>query len=102
MTYRHSILRHRRVAKRTSGLARDPYRLTLVTSIANSVNGAAVETFAYAYDALKRQVSRNADSFGYNDRSEVTSATIGGNYETHEYDSIGNSIIASFNGTTNT
>ena len=33
---------------------------------------------------------------------EVTSATIGGNYETHEYDSIGNSIIASFNGTTNT
>ena len=32
---------------------------------------------------------------------EVTSATIGGNYETHEYDSIGNSIIASFNGTTN-
>ena len=35
------------------------------------------------------------------DRSEVTSATIGGNYETHEYDSIGNSIIASFNGATN-
>ena len=33
---------------------------------------------------------------------EVTSATIGGNYETHEYDSIGNSIIASMNGTTNT
>ena len=33
---------------------------------------------------------------------EVTSATIGGNYETHEYDSIGNSIIASFNGATNT
>ncbi len=45
---------------------------------------------------------RNADTFGYNDRSEVTSATIGGNYETHEYDSIGNSIVASMNDTTNT
>jgi len=46
--------------------------------------------------------TRNADSFGYNDRSEVTAATIDGNYETHEYDSVGNSIIAAFNTTANT
>ena len=83
-------------------LMRDAYRRNLVTDITNSVNGIDVETFSYAYDALGRPTSRNADTFGYNDRSEVTSATIGGNYETHEYDSIGNSIIASFNGTTNT
>ena len=83
-------------------LAQDAYRRSSVTDITNSVNGIDVETFSYAYDALNRPTSRNADTFGYNDRSEVTSATIGGNYETHEYDSIGNSIIASMNGTTNT
>ena len=83
-------------------LAQDAYRRSSVTGIANSVNGIDVETFSYAYDALNHPTSRNADTFGYNDRSEVTSATIGGNYETHEYDSIGNSIIASFNGATNT
>ena len=81
-------------------LAQDAYRRSSVTGIANSVNGIDVETFSYAYDALGRPTIRNADTFSYNDRSEVTSATIGGNYETHEYDSIGNSIIASFNGTT--
>ena len=86
----------------TRSLMRDAYRRSLVTNITNSVNGIDVETFSYAYDALNRPTSRNADTFGYNDRSEVTSATIGGNYETHEYDSIGNSIIASMNGTTNT
>ena len=85
----------------TRSLMRDAYRRSLVTNITNSVNGIDVETFSYAYDALSRPTSRNADTFGYNDRSEVTSATIGGNYETHEYDSIGNSIIVSFNGTTN-
>ena len=86
----------------TRSLIRDAYRRSLVTDITNSVNGIDVETFSYAYDALGRPTARNADTFGYNDRSEVTSATIGGNYETHEYDSIGNSIIASFNGATNT
>ena len=82
-------------------LAQDAYRRSSVTDITNSVNGIDIETFSYVYDALSRPTNRNADTFGYNDRSEVTSATIGGNYETHEYDSIGNSIIASFNGTTN-
>ncbi len=86
----------------TRSLMRDAYRRSLVTDITNSVNGIDIETFSYVYDALSRPTNRNADTFGYNDRSEVTSATIGGNYETHEYDSIGNSIIASMNGTTNT
>ena len=86
----------------THSLMRDTYRRSLVTGIESSVGGNVIESFAYSYDALNRPTTRNADSFGYNDRSEVTSATIGGNFETHEYDSIGNSIIASFNGTTNT
>ena len=45
--------------------------------------------------------SRNADTFGYNDRSEVSSANIGGNSETHEYDGIGNATVAAFNFATN-
>ena len=43
-----------------------------VTNIVSAANGAPVEAFAYSYDALGRPVARNADTFGYNDRSEVT------------------------------
>ena len=60
------------------------------------------DSFAYAYDALNRPTTRNSDTFGYNARSEVTAAYIGGHSEMHEYDNIGNSILATFNGTTNT
>ena len=50
-----------------------------------------VESVGYAYDALGRPVGRNADTFGYNDRGEVTNATIAGRTELHAYDEIGNS-----------
>ena len=50
-----------------------------------------IETLAYAYDALNRPVSRNTDTFGYNDRSEVTSAIIAGGRNLYGYDEIGNS-----------
>ncbi len=97
---------HRRIqcarATFSRSLTRDAYRRSLVTGIENSVGGNVIESLAYSYDALNRPTTRNADSFGYNDRSEVTAATIDGNYETHEYDSVGNSIIAAFNTTTNT
>ena len=79
---------------------RDPYRRDLVLSVANSCGG-NTHTLEYSYDALSRPISRNADTFGYNDRSEVSSANIGGNSETHEYDDIGNATFAAFNFATN-
>ena len=56
----------------------------------------------YVMDALSRPVTRNADTFAYNIRSEVAAATIGGNHEEHAYDNIGNSVFAAFNGVSNT
>ena len=50
----------------------------------------------YSYDALQRPVSRNADSFGYNARGEVASATIGGRNESHSYDDIGNAVQTAY------
>ena len=72
-------------------VVRDPRRRHLVTAITNSVNGIPVETFAYAYDAIGRPVSRNNDAFGYNERSEVTSATVSDTPALYGYDGIGNS-----------
>ncbi len=91
----------------TRSLMRDAYRRSLVTDIANSVNGIDVETFSYAYDALGRPTSRNADTFGYNDRSEVTSAAITGGLQfaataTYGYDDIGNLSQSAVNAATNT
>ena len=70
---------------------RDAYRRSLVTGIESSVSGNVIESLAYSYDALNRPITRNTDTFGYNDRSEVTSATIGGIANSYDYDEIGNS-----------
>ena len=75
----------------TRAVVRDAYRRSLVTAITNSVDAIAVETFAYTYDALGHPMSRNSDSFGYNNRSEVTSATVSGVPASYGYDDIGNS-----------
>ena len=75
----------------TRSLMRDAYRRSLVTGITNSVNGIDVENFSYVYDALNRPTSRNADTFGYNDRSEVTAANVSGVPAAYGYDEIGNS-----------
>ena len=85
----------------TRTLCRDPFRRDIVLSVTNAC-GASNHDVVYSYDALSRPVSRNFDTFGYNDRSEVSEATIGGNIETHEYDAIGNSLLATFNAETNT
>ena len=82
-------------------LYRDEYRRSLVTNITTVVNGNNVEGLAYSFDAASRPITRNGDTFGYNARSEVVVATIGGNSETHEYDNIGNSTRATFNAVTN-
>ena len=85
----------------TRSLLRDGFRRSLVTGVANSVDGAAVEDLAYVHDALGRPIVRNGDTFGYNARGEVVFATVAGNVEAHGYDGIGNSTIAAFNGATN-
>lgn len=59
------------------------------------------QSFAYAYDALSRPISRNADTFAYNVRGEVVSATVCGNGEAHSYDHIGNAVLAASGGVTN-
>ncbi|MBR1836892.1 MAG: hypothetical protein IJ783_06350, partial [Kiritimatiellae bacterium] len=55
----------------TRFVQRDAYRRRLATNIVTSVNDTIVESLAYAYDALGRPVSRNDDTFAYNNRSEV-------------------------------
>ena len=76
----------------TRSLARHEYLRSDVTNIVSSANGAPVESFAYSYDALGRPVSRNADTFGYNARSEVTSHSPAGFWQhSYSYDEIGNS-----------
>ncbi len=70
----------------TRSLVRDAFRRSLVTGIANSVGGNLV----YSYDALSRPVSRNADAFDYNERSEVSAALVAGNSAEYDYDYIGN------------
>ena len=81
----------------TRTLGRDPYRRTLVTSVGNSIGC----DFAYEYDALSRQVRRNADTFAYNGRSEMTGAIVNGCTEWYAYDNIGNQTMATRNAVTN-
>ncbi len=89
----------------TRSVARDAFRRSLVAGIVNSVNGAVVEDIAYAYDALNRPVSRNGDRFGYGGRGEVVFSRrdAGGPEEdSYCYDGIGNLLVSSLSGVTNT
>jgi hypothetical protein len=43
---------------------------------------------AYTYDLLNRVTSRNADTFDYNARSEVTAADIGATISRYAYDNM--------------
>ena len=76
-------------------VSRDAYRRQLVTAITNSVNGVALNSLAYDHDLLNRVVARNADTFGYNARSEVTAAFILSNAYSYAYDHIGNHTTSS-------
>lgn len=58
----------------TRNLERDPFRRPLVTCVTASANGLSVGSLAYTYDALNRPTTRNTDTFGYNERSEVVSS----------------------------
>ena len=90
----------------TRGVTRDALRRSLMTGIASSFGGNTVESIAYSYDALGRPVVRNADAFGYNERGEVTSASILGWSQSpatasYGYDGIGNLQQSTFNAATN-
>lgn len=74
-------------------LTRDAYRRSLVTGIESFVGSNVIESLVYSYDALNRPTVRNTDSFGYDDRSEVTSANITGISNAYGYDEIGNSTF---------
>ena len=67
----------------------------------NSAAGTPVETLSYSYDALNRPISRNADTFDYNDRSEVTLANIAGIPNAYGFDEIGNLLLSAQNIVTN-
>jgi RHS repeat-associated protein len=83
-------------------VTRDPHRRGLVKTITNAVDGVPVNPLAYNYDLLNRVTSRNSDAFGYNARSEVSSAIIAPNHTNHyEYDNIGNNLWMSLNTATN-
>ena len=76
-------------------LVRAPRRPDLVTSCRAAGPSRWIETFSYAYDALGRPVSRNADSFAYNERGEVTNAAVSSFPAAYAYDPIGNRTAAS-------
>ena len=78
----------------------------LILAIINTASSILHSPFSilhsYAYDALGRPISRNADAFGYNSRNEVVSASIGANLYAHSYDGIGNHTLFAANAMTNT
>ena len=83
----------------------DPQR-NLITSVTNSFNGNLISAFDYANDALGRRTARLdsllagvavTNAFGYNTRSEVTSADMGTNTYGYVFDPIGNRITATNN-----
>ena len=49
---------------------------------------------SYTYDALGRPVTRGADRFGYNGRSEVVSALTDGVAANYAYDAVGNRLVS--------
>ena len=79
---------------------RQGYLRSCIVAVSNHC-GNASQWLVYSYDALQQPVSRNADSFGYNVRGEVVSATIEGRNESHSYDDIGNAVQASYPASTN-
>jgi len=81
----------------------------LITSVSNTFDTATISAFIYENDAFGRRTARTDvtptltvnNAFGYNFKSEVTSATMGENQYVYEYDPIGNRIYAAFNAETN-
>ena len=70
----------------------------LLTGMAYKRGSTLVANRQYSYDTLGRPTARNTsrqgsvknDSFGYNNRSELTTATVNGSNYAYDYDNIGN------------
>jgi RHS repeat-associated protein len=76
----------------------------LLIAVSNRYNGGTVSAFDYINDALARRVQRTdsgsataTNDFGYNPRSELTSAAMGTNAYGYTYDAIGNRQFATNN-----
>ncbi len=82
-------------------IARDPYRRSLMLDCITTFVDAPIASFAYTFDAGGRLVTRNDDTFDYNDHDEIISATIGTNRIEHAYDTIGNHVFFTCNAMTN-
>jgi len=82
-------------------ITRDTYRRQLITTITNRVNATTHHPLTYTYDLLNRVTGRNADTFGYNARSEVVAANIqSAHTNRYAFDHIGNNITVELNDTT--
>ena len=79
-------------------VTRDPHRRHLITGVTNLFNGTVVSARAYGHDILGRIITRDNDTFCYNARSELTSATISANAYGYVFDPIGNRRVSSVNG----
>ena len=72
----------------------------LLTGMAYHRGSTLVAQRAYTYDTLGRPLSRSTarngqtvnDTFGYNNRSELTTATVNGGSYAYDYDNIGNRL----------
>lgn len=69
---------------------RNPQLPSRIVAVTNAAAGVAVSHFDYAHDVLHRPVSRNSDTFSYNARGEVSSASVASNAAAYAYDPIGN------------
>ena len=70
-------------------LTRHAYLRDEILSVVN-VCGGDTNRYDYTYDVLHRPITRNADTFAYNRRGEVASATVAGQSAAYAYDFIGN------------
>ena len=70
-------------------LTRHDYLRDEVLSVVD-VCGTDTRRYDYTYDALRRPITRNADTFAYNRRGEVANEVVAGVVRTHAYDFIGN------------
>ena len=78
-------------------LGRNAYRHELIRRVVNTTSTGCTNTLVYAYDDAGRRTARNADTIGYNARSEVTAATILSNSFTYAYYDIGSHTASTAN-----
>ena len=79
-------------------VTRDLFLRELVTDVENSIG----EDFTYSYDALRRPIARNSDTFAYDERSQVISESYRATTANcFSYDNIGNASFAALGSATN-